>query len=46
MNSNKTKDTGTNRPNQNKGDKRGFVLPPTTSKPPMPPVKPPKKQGK
>ena len=27
---------------EKKGEKRGFSLPPTTSKPPMPPVKPPK----
>lgn len=29
---------------EKKGEKRGFSLPPTTSKPPMPPVKPPKKK--
>lgn len=29
---------------EKKGGKRGFSLPPTTSKPPMPPVKPPKKK--
>lgn len=29
-----------------KGKKRGFSLPLTTSKPPMPPVKPPKKNKK
>ncbi len=27
----------------NSGEKRGFSLPSTSSKPPMPPVKPPKK---
>lgn len=31
-----------NKPN-NSGEKRGFSLPPTSSKPPMPPVKLPKK---
>lgn len=30
------------KPNNNR-EKRGFSLPPTSSKPPMPPVKPPKK---
>ena len=29
---------------EKKGGKTGFSLPPTTSKPPMPPVKPPKKK--
>lgn len=29
---------------EKKGEKRGFSLPPTTSKPPMPPVKTPKKK--
>ena len=29
---------------QSKGEKRGFSLPNTSSKPPMPPVKPPKKE--
>ena len=33
-----------NKPTEEKGGKRGFSLPPTTSKPPMPPVKPPKKK--
>lgn len=37
---------GNNRPNQNDGEKRGFSLPSTTSKPPMPPVNPPKKNEK
>lgn len=35
-----------NRPKHDKGSKRGFSLPPTTAKPPMPPVKQPKKQDK
>lgn len=39
---NKNKNRNINRPNKNRSDKRGFVLPPTSSKPPMPPVKPPK----
>lgn len=29
---------------EKKGEKRGFSLPTTTSKPPMPPVKPPRKK--
>lgn len=29
---------------EKEGKKRGFSLPPTTSKPTMPPVKPPKKK--
>ena len=33
------------RPTRNDGtEKRGFSLPPTSSKPPMPPVNPPKKK--
>ena len=40
------RNNGTNKPNQNGSDKRGFALPPTSSKPPMPPVKPPNKQEK
>lgn len=35
-----------NKPGQNGGEKRGFSLPSTSSKPPMPPVNPPKKQEK
>lgn len=31
------------RHDSNNGEKRGFSLPPTSSKPPMPPVKSPKK---
>ena len=46
MGTDKNGNKGTNRPNQNGSDKRGFALPPTSSKPPMPPVQPPKKQGK
>ena len=46
MSTDKNGNRSTNRPNQNGSDKRGFALPPTSSKPPMPPVKPPKKQGK
>lgn len=46
MSTEKKGNVGTNRPNQNGGDKRGFALPSTSSKPPMPPVQPPKKQGK
>lgn len=34
-----------NRPTQSGSEKKGFSLPPTTSKPPMPPVNPPKKKG-
>lgn len=43
MRLNKNENNSTNRPNQNGSDKRGFSLPPTSSKPPMPPVKPPRK---
>lgn len=43
MSMDKNRNSSTNRPNQNEGDKRGFSLPPTSSKPPMPLVKPPKK---
>ncbi len=46
MNSDKNDNKRANRPNQNGSDKKGFALPPTSSKPPMPPVKPPKKQEK
>lgn len=46
MSTDKNGSSSTNRPNQNGSDKRGFSLPSTSSKPPMPPVKPPKKQGK
>lgn len=46
MGMDKNGNSSTNRPNQNGSDKRGFSLPSTSSKPPMPPVKPPKKQGK
>lgn len=46
MSKDKNGNSSTNRPNQNGGDKRGFSLPSTSSNPPMPPVKPPKKQGK
>lgn len=31
--------------NQNNGEKRGFSLPTTSSKPPMPQTKPPKKDS-
>ncbi len=44
MSSNKNRNSGINRPNQTGNDKRGFTLPPTSSNPPMPPVKPPKKK--
>lgn len=43
MSDKKGSNNGTGKPSQNNGDKRGFNLPSTTSKPPMPPVKPPKK---
>ncbi len=33
-----------NKQNKPIGEKKGFSLPPTTSKPPMPPVKQPKKK--
>lgn len=46
MGMDKNGNSSTNRSNQNGSDKRGFSLPSTSSKPPMPPVKPPKKQGK
>lgn len=46
MSSDKNGSNNTSRPTQNGSDKRGFALPPTSSKPPMPPVKPPKKQEK
>ena len=46
MSIDKSGNSSINRPNQNESNKRGFSLPPTSSKPPMPPVKPPKKQGK
>lgn len=46
MSTDKNGNSSTNRPDQNGSDKRGFSLPSTSSKPPMPPVKPPKKQGK
>ena len=46
MSTDKNGNGSTNRSNQDGSDKRGVALPPTSSKPPMPPVKPPKKQGK
>lgn len=33
-----------NKTNKLGGEKKGFGLPPTTAKPPMPKVKPPKKE--
>ena len=33
-----------NKPTEEKKEGKGFSLPPTTSKPPMPSVKPPKKK--
>lgn len=44
MSENKGINTGTQKPRQNDGEKRGFSLPSTSSKPPMPPVQPPKKK--
>lgn len=41
--SSNTSRTGKGSKPNNSGEKRGFTLPPTSSKPPMPPVKPPKK---
>lgn len=41
--SSKTSRTGKGSKSNNSEQKRGFSLPPTSSKPPMPPVKPPKK---
>lgn len=46
MSRDKNGNSSTNRPNQNGSEKRGFSLPSTSSKPPMPPVKPPKKKEK
>ncbi len=36
-------DNKANQQNQNIKNKRGLILPPTSSKPPMPPVRTPKK---
>lgn len=44
--SNGGNNNGNNKPSQNGGEKRGFSLPSTSSKPPMPPVNPPKTKEK
>lgn len=43
---NNAEGNNSNKPGQNGSEKRGFSLPSTSSKPPMPPVNPPKKQEK
>lgn len=46
MNTDKNKEKDINRPKKNGSNKKGFVLPITSSNPPMPPVQPPKKKEK